>query len=271
MDSERFEEIILLAESIANENFIDGKTDLLSIVAKKEIVLIEGHYEDYFLGNLLHASNKFYLYLNRTKLSNDQNPRIRFTIAHELGHYFLDEHRNLLKSGISLSFNKQQTGYLLEKEANHFASFLLMPREKFLKRASEFENGLLAILSLANEFEVSIACTSIHYMELDCCSGLLIRWNEDNSLGFSNCSSSLSSKINIKAKPSIKLNTLYLDDIKSELVNRKDPYDILEKATTLSKWIASIAPNSTKDLIALEQTIKLGNFGGLTLITYNAY
>jgi Zn-dependent peptidase ImmA (M78 family) len=159
LEPERFEELALLAESIAEENFGAGKTDLLLILQKNNISLIKGNYETYFLGNLVHQSRQFYLYLNMDMLTENQYPRIRFTIAHELGHYFIDEHRNLLKKGTSLSFNQKHNNLLIEKEANHFASFLLMPTQRFLAAAASLPVGLPAILYLAGSFESSIDCT----------------------------------------------------------------------------------------------------------------
>ncbi len=268
MNSERFEELALLAESIAEENSHNGKTDLLSIIYKKKIQLISGNYEDCFLGNLVHDTDRFYLYLNMDLLSANHNPRIRFTIAHELAHYFIDEHRNLLKQGISLSFNKEHSNFYIEKEANHFASFLLMPRERFRGRAAAHEPGLPAILNLSNEFETSIDCTSIHYSMLDCSAGLLVRWNENDTIKFYCVSKTLSDLINLNSKPIIKINTSYLAMIKKELMERENPYEIIEKATTLTQWVATIPPDSKSNLTALEQTIKLGTYGGMTYINY---
>lgn len=75
------------------------------------------------------------------KKGHENYHRKRFTIAHELGHYFLnheeylegefysqkDEEENYLNSINSLDIKR------LEWQANYFASCLLLPREKFLK------------------------------------------------------------------------------------------------------------------------------------------
>ncbi|MDB5142512.1 MAG: ImmA/IrrE family metallo-endopeptidase [Mucilaginibacter sp.] len=266
MDSYRYEELTQLAESVAEENFSEGRTNLISIIDKNPIIIIRGNYECYFVGILRYEADRFYLYLNMDQLHEDNNPRIRFTIAHELGHYFIDEHRNLLKQGVSLSFNKQQNNYFIEKEANHFASFLLMPRQRFITRAFDFENGLIAILGLAKEFETSIECTSIQYIILNCCTGIIIRWNEDFSVKFVLASDSLSKITGIASKPTVKINSKYILDIfqgANPITN-----EIFERATKLSRWVASVPPNSKNDLIGLEQTFKMGNYGGITLINF---
>lgn len=75
--------------------------------------------------------------LNRNEIDNKK--RLRFTMAHEYGHYVL--HSELLKSqGISslgddddtiteLVTVKEDSRRWLERQANHFASCLLMPKE----------------------------------------------------------------------------------------------------------------------------------------------
>jgi Zn-dependent peptidase ImmA (M78 family) len=269
VEPERFKELALLAESIANENFVNGKTDLDAILLKNNIKLIKGNYEDYFEGNLVHELKKFFLYLNMDLLSESQNPRIRFTIAHELGHYFIDEHRNLLKRGTSLSFNDKSNNSEIEKEANHFASFLLMPSQRFKSLSQKYEKGLSAILSLANTFESSIDSTSIQYIKSNCCAGLVIRWNEDRSIRFSFCSADFAALAKTSLRPIIKKSNEYLGNLKRELALETYKYQILERATPLSRWLASIVPGSVDDLIALEQNIKLGKYGGMTLIIMN--
>jgi Zn-dependent peptidase ImmA (M78 family) len=60
-------------------------------------------------------------------LNAKQNPRRRlFTIAHELGHYFLHRH---LKTQFTCNPDTAYPGSRLEREANRFAAELLMPLE----------------------------------------------------------------------------------------------------------------------------------------------
>ncbi len=269
MDPERYEELAELAESIAEENFTNGKTNLELILNKKEIKLVKGNYEKYFIGTLYHKSKEFTVFLNMDMLEEHKVPRIRFTIAHELGHYFIDEHRNLLKSGTSLSFNASHNCDLNEKEANHFASFLLMPTQRFLTNAFEMEQGLPGILHLASQFESSIESTSIHYMKLNCCNGLLMRWKEDNSDGFHLCSTSFANLIGSGQRPAIQLNSSYLNSLKNQLDKQGTEYKVIENATNLSRWLTNIGAGSSLDLPALEQTVRLGTYGGITLITVN--
>ena len=44
--------------------------------------------------------------------------------------------------------------------------------------------------------------------------------------------------------------------------------DYVECATKLSTWLPNILPDSRADLIGLEQTVKLGAFGGITFLCF---
>jgi Zn-dependent peptidase ImmA (M78 family) len=80
--------------------------------------------------------------------------RRRFTIAHELGHYFL--HRHLGDFEDTVIFRREQQPNPREYEANEFAARLLMPEDKFLLARNRLNNDIGAI---AHEFGVSELAT----------------------------------------------------------------------------------------------------------------
>lgn len=84
-----------------------------------------------------------------------ENPlRQKFTIAHELAHFIL--HQNILQSGShydSILYRDENTSPT-EREANSFASNLLMPEDKFKQYISE---GINTIEKLADKFQLSIS------------------------------------------------------------------------------------------------------------------
>src|SRR4051812_29011550 len=86
-----------LAESISveyfpNELFVPG-----IVATDNHISYSYGNYEDAFDGLLEHRFGKFHIYLNVDRVERN-HPRMRYTFSHELAHYFIDEHRNALKS-----------------------------------------------------------------------------------------------------------------------------------------------------------------------------
>lgn len=88
--------------------------------------------------------------------ANHPKVRQRFTIAHELGHYIMGHDQ---KTVLDNSFDKKTDN---EKEANKFASELLMPID-FLKNDLDKEN--YNIPSLAKKYEVSEQAMSIRLLE----------------------------------------------------------------------------------------------------------
>jgi Zn-dependent peptidase ImmA (M78 family) len=88
--------------------------------------------------------------------------RQRFTIAHELGHFLLGHGMGTAyrEEMVEDAFDKPNP---LEREANLFASLLLMPSEWVKKQVKK--NGL-DIDSLSRSFEVSRQAMTIRLLEL---------------------------------------------------------------------------------------------------------
>ena len=92
----------------------------------------------------------------------------RFSIGHELGHYLLEGHPEILfPQGDGI--HQSQAGFVSnnfhEREADHFASGLLMPDGPFraaLRRGSE---GLDGIEQMADKCVTSITATAIRYVK----------------------------------------------------------------------------------------------------------
>lgn len=258
-----------LAEDLGNRFLSRGKVNLEKIAKSKRINFIKKSYDNYFLGQLVHCSKKFYIILNTDLLSNSESGRLRFTIAHELGHYFIDEHRTKLAKGISLSYKGELSGQEcknIEKQANHFASHLLMPKTSFCKLAKKKGLGLEAILFLKSRFDVSIYAATKHYIHLDVSPSIMIKWNSDFTYHYASYSKSFSEIMGVKGSPPIKYQTNYVQALAS--LAEQEFLGYYEDVTLLSRWISTITPNSAKDIVGLEQTIKLGEFGGITLLTF---
>lgn len=96
---------------------------------------------------------------------NKNHPKVRqrFTIAHELGHFLLGH--EIPEKIIDDSFDKPIDK---EKEANKFASELLMPKD-FLEKDLAKGNEILKIPDLARRYMVSEQAMSIKLMN----SGLI--------------------------------------------------------------------------------------------------
>jgi transcriptional regulator with XRE-family HTH domain len=91
-----------------------------------------------------------------------------FSISHELGHYFLDDHleRLLESTGIHESSAGFFSSDQYEREADIFAASLLMPEDLFKDNLYRFENGLNGIIGMADLCNTSLTATAIRYTEL---------------------------------------------------------------------------------------------------------
>lgn len=94
----------------------------------------------------------------------------RFTVAHELGHYFIEGHPQALfpnNSGEHRSESGYSSNDRIEREADDFAANLLMPPELFsLALSRQTKRGLPAIEALAELCVTSLSATAIRYAKL---------------------------------------------------------------------------------------------------------
>lgn len=93
----------------------------------------------------------------------------RFSVAHELGHYFIPGHPDALfpkGTGTHESRGGFTSSDPFELEADHFAAALLMPEPYFAKSLRLFkEDGLAAIEYLSENCGTSLTATAIRYVE----------------------------------------------------------------------------------------------------------
>lgn len=108
----------------------------------------------------------------------------RFSIAHELGHYFIEGHPEaLLTTGVHQSRAGFVSSDPLEQEADHFAAALLMPEAPFKKAIGDHDAGLACVEELRKGCETSLTATAIRYCALTsdgvaviCTTGDAIDW-----------------------------------------------------------------------------------------------
>lgn len=165
----RKREIKELAESIALEYFPQDLIEPNLIAKSNGITFSYGHYEDAFDGLLDYRDSHFHIFLNLDRNNDRDSPRMRYTFSHELGHYFIDEHRNAIKSGRvkqHASFNPPNTKNQAEAEADYFASCLLLPENKV--RSFCYRRPLSSELlnDIARRFKVSATAVIYKYFEL---------------------------------------------------------------------------------------------------------
>ena len=107
------------------------------------------------------SKNRFLLFYN-TKYEAKAPPgrmhnRTRFTIGHELGHYFLNHHRAYLmrRTKPHLSRGEFLTDVVVEKEADSFASSIIMPSRLARPMVNQAELTVDRIDEIAEHFHAS--------------------------------------------------------------------------------------------------------------------
>lgn len=167
------------SEILEAAGLLTAPIDLLAL-AKQEsprLAVKSGNFKDLFDGRLEYhaAHDRFILFFN-TKYDpfpGEHHPRTRFSIAHELGHFYLDEHRAFLMSGgqAHSSTSEFVADDAIEREANAFAAGLLMPDRLIRPLVNQGELTAERIKSIAAHFHasfVSAAMRSVLVSDFPC-------------------------------------------------------------------------------------------------------
>nr|WP_315203722.1 ImmA/IrrE family metallo-endopeptidase [uncultured Flavobacterium sp.] len=158
-----------LAEFIALQ-FEEKITPLDKIADDEELrVFYDSFEKDTFDGMTIFDDENFYIYLNIDNGNKLGSERGRFTLAHELGHYFIDAHRVGLKKGL-LEPHPSKIGRKqfneIEREADYFASCLLIPEERFKKDIVKKKFNFELIVFLCKEYKVSRTACAFRFAEI---------------------------------------------------------------------------------------------------------
>ena len=166
-----------LAEYIALQ-FDEKITPLERILEDEYLDVFYDNYEcDTFDGMTVYDNGNFYIHLNIDKHNHPGSDRGRFTLAHELGHYFIDAHRIGIKKGLlepHPSLTNQKQYYTIEHEADYFASCLLMPESRFRNDIGNKKFSFKVIDYLKTEYKVSRTACALRFADIGNCPILVV-------------------------------------------------------------------------------------------------
>lgn len=156
------------AEEVLASNGIKTAPVPIEEIANKENILVSYATSNDFSGVLFRKPDVAFVALN----SAEPFVRQRFTLAHELGHYFLHPMKNTF---VEYRDKKQSAGIRSPKEieANKFAAALLIPHKLIredLSKLADREMSDELIKSLAKKYEVHEKTMSIRLMGLSALS-----------------------------------------------------------------------------------------------------
>jgi Zn-dependent peptidase ImmA (M78 family) len=173
-----------LADDVSNLFSKGLMTSLEEIVGFENLHLYVDHYEDCFDGMLVYDDSEFHIHLNIDRNNTTGSSRGRYSLAHELGHYYINEHRIGLQTGMLEPHGSISDGTstdLIELEADYFASCLLMPYQKiyYFDKVKKF--SLEKISVIAESFQVSLMAAVIRYTEV-CLHELMVVVSKNNKV-----------------------------------------------------------------------------------------
>lgn len=107
----------------------------------------------------------FYIWVEES----DFELRKRFTVAHELGHYFMhgsqfEDKESIIDTTLfRLTGSTQESKDLREQEANEFAAELLMPYDKFTKSVNSMKIKLGEVYEDVLAFDYQVSASAVKF------------------------------------------------------------------------------------------------------------
>lgn len=148
-----------ILSTATNKKWIDskGNVDIEQVAKWQNINIVYDQMDSSISGYLKMVDGQWVIGVNRL-----HNPkRQRFTIAHELGHYYMHKEKNVAFEDTTFFRNNDSTS--IEYSANEFAANLLMPEDR-VKAA--IKSGVKSIEKLSTIFNVSVAAIKYRVVAL---------------------------------------------------------------------------------------------------------
>lgn len=189
----------------------------------------------------------------------------RFSVAHELGHYYLPGHIDAVLSDSdvhesSAGFSSQDR---YELEADHFAANLLMPRKYFEAAMASSGEGLHAIKSLAELCQTSLTATAIQFTRhsREAMAIVLSSGNRINYCFMSDALREIPGLNWIRKSETVPRNTATFDFNHEARLSKANSID--DATSDLQDWFGG-----EFDVAITEQVVGLGRYGKtLTVLT----
>ena len=188
-------------------------------------------------GMLLRYGNSFgIMYSKHIKNEGFQ----RFSIAHELGHYFLAGHLDHVFSG-NKDFHNSYAGFKsndsYELEADHFASGLLMPSHLIQSIIQNTSHGFSVVEKIANLCKTSLVSSAIRYAKISK-DAVVIIVSMENKVDF--CFVSKAMKYLLDTSWPTKKSPIPKNSITAEFYNNPDNItqaEYMEDEIDIREWL----------------------------------
>lgn len=231
-----------------------------------EVPLAEGDFGSAFEGLLRFESGEFQVFINSVS-GRVSDGRRRFTIAHELGHYSIQAHRDGIRSGQLV--HRSETGFhsikRIEREADIFAAHFLIPTAELKARFRGRAWGAADILEVHRHFRTSVECAALRCQAALPGNSTLIRW-EEGRVSWQRMNRDW--WFDLPAKSIRTASRLARGSATDRLLRGVEVSEngYLSNGTTRSQWFPRVADWSNDNDVLIEEAISLGSFGVLTLL-----
>lgn len=263
-DEARAAEITELAARVLCDHGARGlPVDPLAVARAKDLTVEALPLSERMLGFIMQCGgNRFAIGFNAHLESQGLR---HFTLAHELGHYCLDGHAlALLHSGNGFHACALEPGggSVYEKEADQFATDLLMPEDWFRAAAAEYPIDRAGVQRMAELCRTSLTATATRYTRLSPAFCISIRSDAATiRYGFlSDTARDLFANPGdryLKGRP-VPANSL------THVLNTRAPVAIPLEGR--EAWLIDWLPKAPRMRVR-EEVQSLGRFGTLTVLT----
>lgn len=165
-----------LADAIVNRPGLRQPIDPFEIAkAEKSFLKVGGRdFGDRFDGKLRYdQARRLFVLMYNTKYDSGlppgkHHPRTRFSVAHELGHYFIEHHHDYLTHGgkTHASINEFRSRENIERQADAFAASLLLPTHLVSPIINKYQLSIEKVHEVAQDFQTSRLSTAIRCVQL---------------------------------------------------------------------------------------------------------
>jgi hypothetical protein len=224
---------------------------------------------------LVYCARKWVILCNTDQGNTPNSARERFTIAHELGHYHIPEHRRILLAGVRPHgsnagvFDGAES--VEELEADTFAANLLMPPSRFLSKLKGSQQTPLAtVLELRQEFDTSLESTLIQALRHDPRMIAIAKWSH-TGLEWHRISEEAFKVLGYRQFRLSETSRLPPDCATSCAL--RDPelayaYTIRESVVTAAHCFDRVAAAGERNILIREEAIRNGRFGVVSLFSH---
>lgn len=166
MTERKLQDAEQIAEKLVRDEGLTLPINVTALAASRDIIVEAKPARSKGVSGMLIRSGENYAIAYATHITSEGFQR--FSIAHELGHYFLPGHPEaVFRSGNTHeSRGGFSSGDQIELEADHFAAGLLMPKHLFKAAAGRYSDGIEAIKGIAEDCKTSLTASAIRYARL---------------------------------------------------------------------------------------------------------